>query len=94
MVPTLLENFLVPVFVLNFFGNNIIMIMIEIQYSGTALLLLVNPMHTISKQWCHVPQLYRLSSDTLLTAMFNSLYSSTNQKNNFTTKSVDFMVGM
>jgi len=65
MVPTLVENsyfFSVP-----FFWNTIIMIMIEIQYSSTALLLLVNP---------HIPHqnngtarptyVYQLLSDTLL----------------------------
>jgi len=56
--------------------------MIEIQYySGTALLLLVN-LHTASKQWHRVPQLYQLSSekeDALLPATFNPLYSSMNQ---------------
>jgi len=44
-IPTLVENskfFSVLVFK-TFFGNITIMIMIEIQYSGTALLLLVNP---------------------------------------------------
>jgi len=71
MVPTL-ADFLVYLFV-NFFGNTIIMIMIEIQCNGTALL----SMHTISKQWYCPPQLYQVSStkeDALLPAMFNPLY--------------------
>jgi len=37
--------------------------MIEIQYSSTALLLLVNPIHTESKQWHRMPQLYQLLSE-------------------------------
>jgi len=53
------------------------MIMIEIQYSVN---ITGEPMHTTSKQWHHAPQLYQLSSDTLLPAMFNPLYSSTNQQ--------------
>jgi len=36
--------------IINFFGNTIIMIMIEIQYSGS-LIITGEPMHTASKQW-------------------------------------------
>jgi len=58
-----IPNFIVYLF-FNFFGNTLIiyMIMIEIQYSGTALILLVNT-HAASKQWHHAPQLYQLLSE-------------------------------
>jgi len=39
----------------------------------------VEPMHTVSKQWHHTPQLYQLLSASLL-VLFNPLYSSTNQQ--------------
>jgi len=54
------------------------MIMIEIQYSDTALLLLVN-----QKNGTAHPQLHQLLSEKemlFLPAMFNPLYSSTNQQ--------------
>jgi len=59
-------NFLVYLF-FNFFGNTItmIMIMIEIQYSSTVLLLLMNT----SKQWHCALQLYQLLCEKK-TAMF------------------------
>jgi len=83
MISTLVENslfFSVLVFEL-FFGNTIIMIMIEIQHSRTALLL---PMHTTSKQWNRAPQLYQLSSEknTLRCQLCStrSLYSGKNQQ--------------
>jgi len=44
------------------------MIMIKIQDRGTALLLLVNHMHTTSKQWHCAPQIYKLSSEKRTTS--------------------------
>jgi len=60
-----------------------IMIMIEIQHSGTALLLLVNP--RIKAMVPHAPVISIIiiivwKEDALLPAMFNLLYSSTNQQ--------------
>jgi len=56
-----------------------IMIMVKIQ---TSLIIAGESMHTASKQWHCVPQLYQLLSekDASLLAMFNLLHSSTNQQ--------------
>jgi len=56
------------------------MIMIEIQYSGTALLLLAGgPTHTTSKQWHCTPQLYQLLSEkeTLRCQLCSTCYTVT-----------------
>jgi len=50
--------------------------MIEIQYSSTALLLLVNPcMHTASKQWHCVPQLL-CEKETLCCQLYSTHYTA------------------
>jgi len=62
MVPTLVENPNILVYLFVNFFENIIMIMIEIQYSSTALLLLANPriLHQNSGTVCLLTYLYCL----------------------------------
>jgi len=60
----------------DFFEN---IIMIKMQYSGTALLLLVNP-HTRSSIACPTYAFIIRKEDASLPAMFNPLYSSMNQQ--------------
>jgi len=77
----------------NFFESSIIMIMvIEMQFSGTALLLLVNPciLHRNNGTACPTYVFIVWKENTLLPAMFNPLYNSTNQqsfKKNFCNQS-------
>jgi len=66
--------------------------MIEIQYSGTALLLLVNPLilHKSNGTVCPTYVFIIWKEDASLSAMFNPLYSSMNQqlfKKNFCNQS-------